>query len=263
MIDFIKAHAYGNDFLFVLREDIRDMDFADLARRLCDRHTGIGADGLIVYQLTPGGASMRLRNADGSRAEVSGNGVRCLAAIVAERHPHLRNQEILVNTEAGEKRLTLEHVEADRFVFRAVMGQPAAVRQVTLEVPGGQLDVVALQVGNPQCVVLGPLDDARYRRLGPVLERHPAFPEGTNVEFAQAESPDRVRILIWERGVGPTLASGTGACAAAVAAASFGGAARDVQVTSPGGSQRVEWRPEGLYLTGWAELTVAGRWLLD
>jgi diaminopimelate epimerase len=261
MIDFIKAHAYGNDFLFVLREDIRDMDFADLARRLCDRHTGIGADGLIVYQLTPGGASMRLRNADGSRAEVSGNGVRCLAAIVAERHPHLRTQEIAIDTEAGEKRLTLEGLESDRFVFRAAMGQPAAVRQIALDVGGGLLHVVALQVGNPQCVVLGPLDDAVFRRLGPLLEHHAAFPEGTNVEFAETEAPGRVRILIWERGVGPTQASGTGACAAAVAAASFGGAGRDLQVVSPGGSQRVEWFPDGLYLTGWAQLTVAGQWL--
>jgi diaminopimelate epimerase len=262
MIEFIKAHAYGNDFLFVLREDIRDMDFAELARRLCDRHRGVGADGLIAYQLTPAGASMRLRNADGSRAEVSGNGVRCLAAIVAERHPQLGRQGIVIDTEAGEKRLTLERMEGERLVFRAAMGQPASVRQIAIDLGSGLLQVVALQVGNPQCVVLGKLDDDVFRRLGPVLERHAAFPEGTNVEFAQIEAPDRVRILIWERGVGPTLASGTGACAAAVAAASFGGAARDVEVVSPGGSQRVEWRAGGLYLTGWAEITVEGRFLV-
>ena len=103
-------------------------------------------------------------------------------------------------------------------------------------------------------------DDARFRRLGPVLEHHPAFPDGTNVEFAQVEAPDRLGILIWERGVGPTQASGTGACAAAVAAAAFAGASRDVQVVSPGGTQRVEWRSDGLYLTGWAEITVTGEW---
>ena len=99
------------------------------------------------------------------------------------------------------------------------------------------------------------------RRLGSLLEHHEAFPEGTNVEFASVEAPDRVRILIWERGVGPTLASGTGACAAAVASAAFGGAGRDVEVIAPGGSQRVEWRPEGLYLTGWAEVLFKGHWL--
>lgn len=261
MLEFIKAHAYGNDFLFIEREDVRDMDFTALARRLCDRHTGIGADGLIVYQLTPDGASMRLRNADGSRAEVSGNGVRCLAAIVAERHPHLRRQGIAIDTESGEKRLVLEQADGDRLVFRAAMGHPTALRQVRLDVLGQPVDVVALWVGNPQCVVLGPLDDARYRRLGPALEHHPAFPEGTNVEFAAVEAPDRLRIRIWERGVGPTQASGTGACAPVVAAAAHGGACRDVQVMSPGGTQRVEWREDGLYLTGWAELLVAGRWL--
>ncbi len=263
MLDFIKAHAYGNDFLYVLREDLRDLDFPDVARRMCDRHTGIGADGLIVYQLTPAGASMRLRNADGSRAEVSGNGVRGLAAIVAERHPRRPGQDIVIETEAGEKRLTLERTDGLRLVFRAAMGQPASVRQIAIDTGASLLQVVALQVGNPQCVVLGPLDEGVFRRLGPVLEHHASFPEGTNVEFAHVEGPDRVRILIWERGVGPTLASGTGACAAAVAAASFGGAARDVQVVSPGGAQRVEWRADGLYLTGWAEITVEGRWLAD
>ncbi len=261
MLDFIKAHAYGNDFLFVLREDLRDADVETVTRRLCDRHEGIGADGLIVYQLTAEGASMRLRNADGSRAEVSGNGVRCLAAIVAERHPHLARRRIVIDTESGEKVLTLEGTERGRLVFRASMGQPTSLHQVTLDVPGGPVGVVALRVGNPQCVVLGPLDEERFRRLGPMLERHPAFPEGTNVEFAQVEAAERVRIQIWERGVGPTQASGTGACAAAVAAAAYGGAGRDVQIVSPGGAQRVEWREEGLYLTGWAELTVAGQWL--
>jgi len=260
MLDFIKAHAYGNDFLFVTREQVRDTDVSELARRLCDRHTGIGADGLIVYQMTADGASMRLRNADGSRAEVSGNGVRCLAAIVAERQPHLRAQRIVIGTDSGDKVLTLQGQEGERVVFRAAMGPPTSVRETTLDVLGAPLNVVALWVGNPQCVVLGSLDDARFRRLGPVLEHHPAFPDGTNVEFAQVEAPDRLGILIWERGVGPTQASGTGACAAAVAAAAFAGASRDVQVVSPGGTQRVEWRSDGLYLTGWAEITVTGEW---
>jgi diaminopimelate epimerase len=122
--------------------------------------------------------------------------------------------------------------------------------------------VVVLRVGNPQCVVLEPaLDEERYRRLGPRLERHPAFPAGTNVEFAVVERPDLVRILIWERGVGPTTASGTGACAAAVAAMAHGGAARAVDVLSPGGTQRVEWTSTGLVLTGWAELVWEGQWI--
>jgi diaminopimelate epimerase len=262
-MNFTKAHAYGNDFLFVLRHDVRDTDVPALARALCDRHRGIGADGLIVYDLTERGASMRLRNADGSRAEVSGNGVRCLAAIVAGLQPALAVDGIVIDTESGSKRLTLEAVDSDRYVFRAAMGLPASLEQRTLDVAGERLLVATLRVGNPQCVVLGILDEGRYRRVGPALERHPAFPDGTNVEFAHVEAADRVRILIWERGVGPTQSSGTGACAAAVVAAAYGGATRDLQVLSPGGAQRVEWLDDGIYLTGWAEITVTGKWLRE
>jgi diaminopimelate epimerase len=104
-------------------------------------------------------------------------------------------------------------------------------------------------------------DRARFERLGPALSAHPRFPAGTNVEFAVGEAPDQVRILIWERGVGPTQASGTGACASAVAAAVAGGAGRDVSVEAPGGTQRVEWKDDGVYLTGWAEVLFDGRWV--
>jgi diaminopimelate epimerase len=120
---------------------------------------------------------------------------------------------------------------------------------------------VTLRVGNPQCVVLGDVTEARLHSVAAKLAVHPAFPQGTNVELAEVEAPDRVRILIWERGAGPTQASGTGACAAAVAAMRFAGAARDVAVTAPGGTQRVEWRPDGLFLTGWAEVVFDARWL--
>jgi diaminopimelate epimerase len=116
--------------------------------------------------------------------------------------------------------------------------------------------------GNPQCVILGPLpDEARFARLGPALERHEMFPERTNVEFAHVDSPGAVRILIWERGVGPTLSSGTGSCAALISAAAFGGAARDADVIAPGGRQRVEWHEDSVYLTGWAEVLFDGTWV--
>jgi diaminopimelate epimerase len=119
-----------------------------------------------------------------------------------------------------------------------------------------------LRLGNPQCVVIGPLPDVeRFNRLGPALATHAMFPAGTNVEFAEIEAPDRVRILIWERGVGPTTSSGTGTSASAVAAAVHGGAARELDVVAPGGTQRVEWRADGVYLTGWAELLFEGEWV--
>jgi diaminopimelate epimerase len=129
---------------------------------------------------------------------------------------------------------------------------------------GETVQAVVMSLGNPQCIVLGPLpSEDRLRRLGGALEHHPLFPEGTNVEFTFVERPDMVRILIWERGVGPTTSSGTGSCAALVAAAAFGGAARDATVVAPGGPQRVEWRDDGVYLTGWAEVLCEGEWLLE
>jgi diaminopimelate epimerase len=142
------------------------------------------------------------------------------------------------------------------------MGMPEDLRQ--LPIPLGEEAVIAsvLRLGNPQCIVLGPLPDAeRFNRLGPALATHPMFPAGTNVEFAEVETPNRVRILIWERGVGPTTSSGTGTSASAVAAAAHGGAAREIDVVAPGGTQRVEWREDGVYLTGWAELIMDGAWL--
>lgn len=259
----VKAHAYGNDFLLTEESGAATSDAAAFARRVCDRHRGIGADGLILYSPTAGGAAMRLLNADGSYSEISGNGVRCLAALLASRSPARR--EFVIETDAGPKRLEVLGREGARVTFRAAMGPPAALARVTLEAAGVEVSVATLRIGNPQCVMLvaaGELTDGALHRFGPALASHAHFPQGTNVELAHVEAPDRVRILIWERGVGPTEASGTGACAAAVAAAAFGGAARDVQLISPGGSQRVEWRDEGLYLTGWAELICEARWLM-
>ena len=263
-----KAHAYGNDFLFVNRDAVAGRDLFALSRQLCARHTGIGADGLILYSWTDDGATMRLINADGSPSELSGNGLRCLAALVMrerERHhagPSAGATEVRADTDAGERRLTLTARNAGRYTFRAAMGHPTAVGQEMLVVAGETLPVVTLNIGNPQVVALMPAlpDRARFERLGPGLATHTRFPAGTNVEFAVVERPGLVNILIWERGVGPTEASGTGACAAAIAAMTAGGAARDVDVVAPGGTQRVEWNDDGVFLTGWAEILFDTIW---
>ncbi len=134
---------------------------------------------------------------------------------------------------------------------------------MALDVAGERVTAAVMRVGNPQCVVLESPTVARLHSMAAGLAVHPFFPAGTNVELASVERSDLVRILIWERGVGPTEASGTGACAAAVAAAAFGGAARDVQVASPGGTQRVEWTDDGLYLTGDAEVIGTVEWWLS
>jgi len=260
---FVKAHALGNDFLLVESADAPPVSARTaLTRRLCDRQQGIGADGVIFFTPAADGAVMQLLNADGSPSEVSGNGVRCLASWLARGRNAGVGASLAIRTDAGVKTLRLEAVDGARLTFRAAMGTPEQLQQRPLDVDGAAVDVITLRVGNPQCVVLGEVSEARLRTLASRLAIHPAFPEGTNVELATVDAPDRVRILIWERGVGPTQASGTGACASAVAAIRYGGASPDVQVVSPGGTQRVEWSDDGLFLTGWAEVICDGRWLL-
>jgi diaminopimelate epimerase len=267
MLSVAKAHAYGNDFLFVPAEQVEGLKLDELSRRLCDRHAGIGGDGVIYYSIAPDGtAQMKLVNTDGSPSELSGNGLRCLAALVLFKREHARLPpltEVRVDTDAGWKTLSLISKQGGRYTFRAAMGQPDRVVQEQIEAAGETLTVTTLAIGNPQCVALVTElpDTARFNRLGPALSTHRRFVEGTNVEFAVVEAPDRVRILIWERGVGPTHATGTGACASAIAAIAHGGATRDVQVIAPGGTQRVEWRDEGVFLTGWAEVTLDGHWV--
>ena len=265
-LEILKAHAYGNDFLYMSAEAVAGagLDPAALARATCARHTGVGADGLILYTPGAGGATMRLWNADGSPSEVSGNGVRGLAAILAEAGALPVGGVLAITTVAGRKTLMLTGRDdaRGRLEFRADMGPVEDLARASITAAGETFDAVTLRVGNPQCVILGPLDQARLHRIGPALQVHPAFPDAVNVELAHVESPARVRILIWERGVGPTESSGTGSCAAAVAAAFAGGAARDVEVIAPGGSQRVAWDAQNtVWLTGWAAIVLRGTWL--
>jgi diaminopimelate epimerase len=258
---FSKAHAYGNDFLYVRSADVAGRALDAFARELCDRHTGAGADGLIVWEPAADGATMRLFNADGSRSGVSGNGVRGLAALLLREHANAGDVAVTIHSEGGVKRLVRTGRDGARHTFRAAMGLPVDLRQVDVTAAGEPLRLAVMTFGNPQCVVLGSLPDhARFERLGPALERHAMFPDRTNVEFAHVEAPGIVRILIWERGVGPTTSSGTGSCAALIAAAAFGGASRDADVVAPGGRQRVEWRDDSVYLTGWAEVLYDATW---
>lgn len=257
----VKAQAFGNDFLLMGAAGASGVsDIPAFARAVCDRHRGVGADGLMLVTDTDHGADTRLWNADGSRAEVSGNGVRCAAAWLAERRQMQPGGVLVIGTAAGPKRLTLLERSGLRFTFRAEMGQPADIQEETIDVGGVPVPCVTLRVGNPQCIVLGHATVERLHSVAAALAVHPRFPEGTNVELVDVVTPHHLRILIWERGVGPTEASGTGACGSAVAAAFAGGAARDVMVESPGGSQRVEWTPDTIWLTGWAEIVADATW---
>ena len=264
-LPIVKAHAYGNDFLLLAKEDA-SADIRALAKLLCDRHRGLGGDGLILYGFNKQTVSMTLFNADGSSSELSGNGLRCLAAFVL-RGGFLEGGKsesvVTVVTDAGTKSLELLKKEGNKYYFRASLGLPKNVRQIEISVLNRSILATVLSVGNPQCVVLGPLPDKEtFNALAPALSTQQEFPAGTNVEFAEVEDPGRVRILIWERGVGPTSSSGTGAAASAVAAVLYGGAKRTVDVVAPGGTQNVEWHDDGIYLSGWAEVTFEGSYLI-
>ena len=255
----VKTHALGNDFLLLPAKEMPAAgDASAIARAVCSRHRGVGADGLLIFETDGNDVSMRLLNADGSPSEISGNGLRCLAAWRAHSGA---TGEIVVNTDAGRKSLQLLERSANRYTFTAAMGEPEQVALERIAVGGVEVEAVTLRVGNPQCVVLGEVTVERLHTLASALAVHPRFPEGTNVELATVETPQHVRILIWERGVGPTEASGTGACASAVAAIAYGGAAREVDIESPGGTQHVAWRSDGLHLTGWAEIVAEVDWL--
>ena len=217
-LDLVKAHAYGNDFLLTLDSSVGKGLRRAWAKLLCDRHSGVGADGIIFYAPTMAGAQMVLLNADGSDSEVSGNGLRCLAALVAcgglaggNRVPSPElGRKMVIDTDAGPKAVRLQEVVDGRLVFEAEMGPPKDVRQERLYVAGELHEVVVLSVGNPQCVVLMQLPErSKFLKLGASLALHDMFPEGTNVELAEVLSPNQVRILIWERGVGPTPVSYT------------------------------------------------------
>lgn len=264
-----KGHAYGNDFLMMRADEVeaRGTDPIALARKTCARHTGIGADGLILFREEDEGIAMRLINPDGSHAEVSGNGVRCLAALVshAARGAAAEVSEVVIHTDAGPKTLTpMAHDELERrTIFRAHMGQPRDLRLLDLELDGTRVKAAALNMGNPQCIILDqPLTTETLHRFGPLLQNHPEFPQQVNVEIIKVEDERTVKILIWERGVGPTESSGTGSCASAVAAIAYAGMSRAVDVIAPGGSQRVEWTEDGeVFLTGWAQLVLDGQWV--
>lgn len=257
-LTLIKTHAYGNDFLLVHTRDAeRTGHVPDFARRVCARHTGIGADGLMLMTPTERGARTRLLNADGSPSEISGNGIRCVAAWLARERDAAVGDTIVIETEAGPRPIDILARDGGQVLCRANMGQPSGVRAIELDVAGQRVPCIQLNIGNPQCVVLGPEDALTQERLHTIaagLAVHPHFPDGTNVELAAVVAPNHVEILIWERGVGQTESSGTGTCAAAIAATRFGGADPVLTVSAPGGVQRVEITDAGVWLTGTAEV---------
>ena len=229
--DFVKSHGLGNDYLVV---DARQLGFEltpARIRRICNRHTGVGADGILVLvETTEADFAVRIFNPDGSEAEKSGNGLRIFAKFLYD-HDYTTRTDFTVHTRGGTVRARL--LVADRRVsaVRVDMGRADIDRSLTtLPVAGEVLRVVSLSVGNPHCVtIVDELSRSQLLRLGPLIEHHVAFPNRTNVQFVQVVSRNAVRALVWERGAGHTLASGSSSCA--VAAACFAEGLVDGQVT--------------------------------
>jgi diaminopimelate epimerase len=272
LISFTKAHACGNDFLIVTEEAARSAaadDWAALTRRLCARNTGVGADGVEFFSWTgPRSGRIRLHNADGSVAEISGNGTRCVAAWMALERG-LRPGDVLeITTDAG---LRVCHVNSmsntGGYTVHVTtgMGVPTfAPRRVALA-SGLQIAGVEVSTGNPHFVIA--VDNAAFEvagrsweTIGAEICAHPDFSHQTNVEFVRIVSPTEIEIRIFERGVGPTASSGTGSCASATAALALNGCRSPLTVTAPGGAQTIAWSGPGteLHLTGPAALIARG-----
>jgi diaminopimelate epimerase len=268
----------GNDWLVALASDVPS-HLPPFARKILDRHTGAGADGLIVV-MKPGvrshDARIRFFNADGSEAEMSGNGIRCAGAFLVERKPQKRTLEI--ETLAGLKTLEKGKSSEGKWMFLVRMGapiltaaqipfNPAQTASPLLRYPlatyRGDLPVTVTSMGNPHCsVFVADFDTVDWRRLGEEMERNEHFPNRTNVEFVRLISKDEIEVRFWERGVGHTMSSGTGSCGAAVAAILNGLTDRHVRVRTEAGTLEVAWPADGeVTLTGPAVRVMSGNYL--
>ena len=269
-MEFRKYHALGNDYVVLSGGALGDPPDPSLARRICDRHFGMGADGILLDvsragDLAVGGtdegggssdparprAALRIFNPDGSEAEKSGNGLRIFARYLRDRGRVTGTEWFTLTTPGGEvecsvsadgRRVAVEMGRAsfDASVIPVANGDTGEVLGRRIEIDGRGVEYSAVTVGNPHCVVVAERARAEdARALGPLLERHPAFPNRTNVQIVEVVDPHRIRIEIWERGAGYTLASGTSSCAAAAVCRRLGRVRSPVTVAMPGGEIEV------------------------
>jgi diaminopimelate epimerase len=259
VIPFTKASACGNDFLIVEAEYAKS-EIHELSRRLCDRHNGVGADG--VEWLMPGSdvdAGIRLINADGSEAEISGNGTRCVAAYLA----HVRAETIFrIRTDAGVKTCKLVSRHEQTFNFETEMGSPKVAGAFDLKTSRGSVTGTPVSMGNPHYVVFVDEFPDEWQSLAVEIQKQPCFPEGVNVEFVQVVSADMIEVRFFERGAGETQSSGTGSCASAVASISSSRLQSPVKVRAAGGTQLVRWENNQVFLAGPAQLVCRGEFFV-
>jgi diaminopimelate epimerase len=260
-IPFVKAHGAHNDFLLTWEEQVPEgiADMAAAARAICDRHTGVGADGWIVVSRSQSATAIQLWNSDGSRSEISGNGTRCAAALIVDFGN--AQDEIHILTGAGPKMLRLIERQGLRFQFEMNMGQAQVEELHSAIVPGR--DAVILNVGNPQCAVFCASLDFDWRTLGAELEHHPRFPNRANVSFVRVLDRHTLDVRFFERGAGETKSSGTGSTGAAAAALARGLVESPVQVQTPAGPLNLRWEGANMMLIGPAEIIAGGEFYLD
>ena len=258
-ISFTKASACGNDFL-MLEAASMSGDLAELTRRLCDRHRGVGADGVEwLYPDDQADVQIRLINADGSDAEISGNGTRCVAALICSEND--RKKEVVIRTGAGLKTCRLIHRAASNFEFEAEMGQPEVGESLLIRTAAVQARGTPVSMGNPHFVIFVDSFREGWQRDAAIIGTQQQFPHGTNVEYVKVRGPNEIEIRIFERGAGETESSGTGSCASAVAAIAGGHVTSPVTVVAPGGSQTVRWENQ-VYLRGPATLICRGEFFV-
>ncbi len=278
---FIKMHGIGNDYIYVDEFLYKaPADIGDAARLASDRHTGIGGDGLILIQPSQiADCKMRMFNADGSEGRMCGNAIRCIARYMLERHPEIcPGDTVRIETLSGIKIVTAQRdAEGKPSMLRADMGAPglspesipvltATPQDLSIEVPGFSGSGVCVSMGSPHIVFFIDSDPSELdiAHIGPAIESHSLFPERVNVEFVQTQPDGSLKMRVWERGSGETMACGTGACATAVAAMLKGRTPqRTATVHLRGGDLIIEWNPDNnrVYMTGPAALVFEGEWL--
>lgn len=276
---FYKMQGIGNDYVYIncFENDIQNP--SDLARKVSDRHFGIGSDGLILLRpSTMADVKMSMFNADGSEGRMCGNGIRCVGKL-AYMLGLVHSETVTVETLSGIKKLKLNIVDGNVESVRVDMGSPALEREkipvnydaprvvdAPLTVGGKEYRITCVSMGNPHAVIFTEgIDDIEIEKIGPLFEKNPIFPEGVNTEFVEVLGKNELRMRVWERGSGETLACGTGACAVTVAACINGICPRgeDITVHLRGGDLKISWGNDTVWMTGPAELVYTGEIVIE
>jgi diaminopimelate epimerase len=259
-IAFVKATACGNDFLLIDSSLVPARERGEVTRRVCDRHQGVGADG-VEWMLPHSSADIEVHliNADGSEAEISGNGTRCVAAYLFSEQG---KEKITIQTGAGLKTCTLTSRSDWEYEFEMAMGTAEVNKEIVVKTQSAETCGIPVSTGNPHCVIFVEQFPNKWQSLAAEVQRSSHFPHGVNVELVRVEGKHDLRALFFERGAGETQSSGTGSCASAAAAISTGRAESPVKVHAPGGTQTVRREGTEFYLRGPARLLCRGEFFL-